>query len=411
LRQRHVVLVAPPWYPVPPRGYGGIELIVHLLAGGLRERGWRVSLLAVEGSMHDAIVCAPPAWHRDLGTRRERLRELEYAARISSAVAALDAVDIVHDHVGFASLLAVCVGEFAPVVHTVHGPVGSAEADGEFLAELGHRVSLVAISDHQRSTAPALHWVATVYNAVDAARLIAVSRDQKQPYLLCLARICEEKGQHIAIEVAHRVGMQLILAGKVENTAASRHYFAERVLPYVDGDRVRHITNVRGTEKSVLLGRAHALLAPIQWDEPFGLSVVEAMVSGTPAISTRRGAAPELIQEGVTGFLVDDLEGMVGAIGRVPEINPQACAELARDRFGGRAMVDGYVDVYERAIGGESFPERATVRATLRSASIVHDDHAQRSVGLDFHTLAVDPHLHAHPTVQQVNGEPLPLDG
>jgi glycosyltransferase involved in cell wall biosynthesis len=364
MNQTHVALVAPPWYPVPPRGYGGIELIVHLLARGLRERGWRVSLLGAEGSEHVAIVSAPTAWNHDLGhPRRERLRELEYAARVTRTLGELNPVDVIHDHVGYSSLLGACVAGVAPVVHTVHGPVGQEDSDGKFLAELGDRVNLVAISNHQRCTVPSLHWVDTVYNAVDAAGLVAIDAAEKEPYLVCLARICADKGQHIAIEVAERLGMPLVLAGKVENTTAGRRYFEEQVQPHVDGDRVRHLSNVRGKHKQALLSRAHALLAPIQWDEPFGLSVVEAMVSGTPAVSMRRGAAPELIVEGVSGFLVDDVDGMVAAVARAGEIDPRACADIARDRFGGRAMVEGYIHVYEQALGRTPLAERKEAQA------------------------------------------------
>ena len=298
-------------------------------------------------------MCAPSAWRHDLGhPRRERVRELQYAARVTRTLGEIDSVDLIHDHVGYASLLGACAAGIAPVVHTVHGPVGGKDSDGDFLAELGDRVKLVAISNHQRSTAPSLHWVGTVYNAVDAAGLVPIDGAEKEPYLLCLARICADKGQHLAIEVADRAGMRLVLAGKVESTAAAQRYFADQVQPHIDGDAVRHISNVGGKHKQALLSRARALLAPIQWDEPFGLSVVEAMVSGTPAISMRRGAAPELIEEGVSGFLVDDIEGMVAAVGRVGEIDPRVCAHVNRDRFGGRAMVEGDEDVYERILAG-----------------------------------------------------------
>lgn len=365
MSQRHVALVAPPWYPVPPRGYGGIELVVHLMAEGLRQRGWRVSLLAAEGSEHEAIVCAPAGWRRDLGhPRRERVRELQYGARVTRALGEIDSIDLIHDHVGYASLLGACAAGIAPVVHTVHGPVGRKDSDGDFLAELGDRIKLVAISNHQRNTAPSLHWVGTVYNAVDAAGLVAIDDAEKEPYLLCLARICADKGQHLAVEVADRVGMRLVLAGKVEGTAAAQRYFAEQVQPHVDGDKVRHISNVGGKHKQALLSRARALLAPIQWDEPFGLSVVEAMVSGTPAISMRRGAAPELIEEGISGFLVDDVDGMVAAVGRVGEIDPRECADVNRNRFGGRAMVEGYDAVYEQVLAGRSLAEPEPAHVT-----------------------------------------------
>jgi glycosyltransferase involved in cell wall biosynthesis len=360
MRQRHIVLIAPPWYPVPPRGYGGIEVVVHLLVGGLRERGWRVSLIAAEGSEHNATVRAPATWRQELGTRRERLRELTYAVRVSRRLAELGAVDLIHDHAGYASLLVASVTASPPLVHTVHGIAGAVEAT--FLAELGSSVGLIAISEHQRSTAATLPWIGMVHNAVDVAKLIVVGRDEKEPYLVCLARVHPDKGQHLAIAAAQRTGMRLVLAGKVDNSVAGHRYFEEEVRPHLDGDRVVHITNTSGVEKALLLARAHALLAPTQWDEPFGLAMVEAMASGTPAISMVRGAAPEIIEEGLTGFLVEDLDGMVAALAHVPDIDPQACAALARARFGGEAMVDGYIEVYERAIDGASLPARG-VRA------------------------------------------------
>ena len=344
--QPHIVLIAPPWYPVPPRGYGGIELVVGLLARGLRARGWRVSLIAAEGSDGDAILHAPAAWRHDLGGSAERLRELTYAARVSRAVMGLGPVDLIHDHVGFASLLAVSATGCAPVVHTVHGVVGEVEAT--FLAELDDSVDLIAISADQRRLFPTLPWIATVYNAVDVDQLIDVGRETKEPYLLCLARICPDKGQHLAIEAAQRVGMRLVLAGKVDRGAASHRYFEERVRPLIDGDRVQHVANVRGRHKALLLSRAQALLAPIQWEEPFGLSMVEAMASGTPVISFARGAAPEVIDIGLTGFLVEDVDGMVDALGKLKEIDPERCATTARARFGPDAMADGYVQAYEQ---------------------------------------------------------------
>ena len=345
----HAVLIAPPWYPVPPSGYGGIELVVDLLAEGLQARGWRVTLLAAEGSHHRARVLAPQAWRHDLGGRQERMRELHYAARVAEQLRSIADADVVHDHAGFGTLVAACLTAAAPVVHTVHGALAQEDAQRGLLAELGDAVSLVAISAQQRSSAPELHWTGCVHNAVDTESHVVVPRSEKQGYLLCLARICEDKGQHMAIDVAERADMPLVLAGKVERNAAARDYFERLVRPRL-GEKVRHIPNVAGRAKSDLLARATALLAPAQWDEPFGLSVAEAMVSGTPAISTPRGAAPELIEVGLTGYLAEDVDAMVEAVARSGDIDPHACAEAARRRFGPDAMVDGYVGVYEKVL-------------------------------------------------------------
>lgn len=349
--RRHVVLVAPPWYPVPPRGYGGIENVVALLAEELRRQGQHVTLIAAEGSGLDAVVCAPAHWRSALGQYEERPRELAYAANVVRAIRQLNDVDVIHDHVGFATLAGCLQAGVAPVVHTEHGVVHPATAD--FYAALGEQLRLVSIGESQKRPRPQLPWVGTVANAVAIDELaVDGGGAASDPYLLCLARICPDKGQHIAIDVARRTGMRLILAGKVDGTPESRRYFEQQVQPALDGSNVSHIPNVAGVEKARLLARATALLAPIQWDEPFGLSVVEAMVSGTPAISFARGAAPELIEEAATGFLVDDVDGMVGAVRHAGDIDRARCAARARARFSPRAMATGYQRIYDDAIAG-----------------------------------------------------------
>ena len=141
--------------------------------------------------------------------------------------------------------------------------------------------------------------------------------------------------------------MPLVLAGKVDNDA--RRYFEEKIKPNLNGQVTWH-ENVTGKEKAKLLARARAMLFPIQWEEPFGIAMVEAMVSGTPVIAMRRGAAPEVVEPGVTGFLAENVDGMIEAYGRLNEIDLQRCAEVAARRFGPAQMADGYLNVYERAI-------------------------------------------------------------
>jgi glycosyltransferase involved in cell wall biosynthesis len=344
----HIVIVAPPWYPVPPHGYGGIELVVGLLGDALVDAGHRVTMLAAEGSRGDATILAPRAWRDDLGGGDERLRELTYAARVARTLRDLGDVDVIHDHCGFGTLVAAYLTEVAPVVHTVHGDIP--EAYSSFYTSVAEDAAFVAISGQQRRSMPELPWAATVYNAVDVASLHVALPMDKHDYLLCLARICPIKGQHLAIEVARRTGLRLVLAGKVEGTAQGVAYYEQHVAPAVDGDRVIHLHNVAGADKTRLLSRARALLAPIQWDEPFGLASVEAMASGTPAISMARGAAPELIVEGVSGFLVDDVDEMTTAVSLTPDIESKRCADVTRARFSPSAMARGYLSVYDDVV-------------------------------------------------------------
>ncbi len=282
---RRIAIVAPPWYPVPPSGYGGIELVVALLTVELRAAGLDVALIAAEGSLLATHVAAPRGWSRDLGGgAREHLREVTYAGRVVRALESMGRIDLIHDHCGRATLFATALTRLAPVVHTVHGVLGEAELS--LYAAMPETAGLIAISDGQRATAPSLPWVARVYNAVDVD---------------------------------------------------------------LDGDRIIHVGNVAGATKARLLSRATALLAPLQWDEPFGLALVEAMASGTPAIAYPRGATPELITPGVTGFLVDDVDGMVAAVADAVELDHGRCADVARARFSPAVMAFAYRAAYECA--------------------------------------------------------------
>jgi glycosyltransferase involved in cell wall biosynthesis len=345
-----IAIIAPPWYPVPPDGYGGIEQVVSVLVRELRARGYSVLAFGSAGSGDGILELAPPGLSEDLGALRGTVRELTYLARVFETIERCGPVDVIHDHSGFAGLLGSTLLGVAPVVHTVHGHLG--EWQRPFYEAMRGRAGLIAISEHQRSTAPGLSWIATVHNAVDLATLRVSTRQEKQRFLLCLARICPEKGQHTAIEVARRTGYRLVLAGKIEMTAEGQEYFRSQIQPHIDGDKVVYVENVAGQRKADLLAQAAALIAPIEWEEPFGLSFVEAMVSGTAAISFARGAARELIQEGETGFVVRDVDEMVEAVVLARTLDPERCAASARARFNPRVMVEGYCRAYLAAATG-----------------------------------------------------------
>ncbi len=353
-----ILVVAPPWYPVPPAGYGGIEVVVDLLVRGLRDRGVDVHLIAAEGSGHDAIELAPTEWSSDLGHKWHEFREMTYVARALEAVEEIRP-DLIHDHAGVISALA--FGQIpVPALHTVHGPLP--EQAATMYAELGATVGLVGISENQKSFAPELNWAGVVHNAVDVDALTVGTGSSG--HLLCLARISPEKGQHIAIEVARETGRRLVLAGKVGERSEELAYFREHVEPHIDGDRVIYLDNVAGAHKAAVIADAHALLSPIQWAEPFGLAMVEAMASGTPCIAMARGAAPELVEPGTTGFLCESTAEMIEAVAHATAIDRVACAERARERFSPASMASAYLDIYSDAIEG------GPAIAVLGSASI-----------------------------------------
>ena len=343
---RRVAMIVSPWYPVPPVGYGGIELMAYNLARELQLRGHQVCVIGQQGSKgpFEVAAVAPESWSDQLGTRDHQSRESLFLFRAYDLVRRR-AFDVVHDHSGLPGILLGAGSRLdTPIVATLHGDL--TEAEGDFLAAVDRDVHLVAISRSQQAQVADVNWRRVVYNAVDPAEYHPVSNvDEKEDYLFQLARITPGKAQHLAIEVARRLGLRLVLAGKVEDEA----YFEEEVKPHL-GDGVKWIENVVGAEKAQLLASARAMIFPIQWEEPFGLAMVESMVSGTPVIAMARGAASELVEPGVTGFLAEDLDGLVEAYGRIGEIDLKRCVERAAKRFGPGQMADGYQSVYERAI-------------------------------------------------------------
>jgi glycosyltransferase involved in cell wall biosynthesis len=332
--------VAPPWYPVPPEGYGGIEVMIYLLAQELQHRGHHVTVIGSQGSQGDfeTVALAPTSWREKLGTRDQEPLAFAYLLEAHDLVRRR-AFDVVHEHTYAAMTIAAAMNLATSVVATVHGDL--TEADGRFLSTLDSRVHLIGISAAQQAQVAGVRWRGMVHNAIDPSELeIGVEKDD---YLVELARITPDKGQDLAIEVAKRVAVPLVLAGKVEDD--DREYFETQIQPHL-GEPVRWIENVAGREKARLLARAKAMLFPIQWEEPFGIAMAEAMGSGTPVLATERGAAVELVEPGVTGFLARDVDGLVEAYEHLDEIDPQKCAERARERFGPARMADGYEQIY-----------------------------------------------------------------
>jgi glycosyltransferase involved in cell wall biosynthesis len=339
-------MIAPPWFPLPPRGYGGIELVVSQLTEGLVARGHEVTLFASGDSQTRAdlsfVFDQAPSGRMGVG-------HLEIMHSISAYRRAAE-FDLIHDHDGLASrAMGALVHHLqgVPVLATLHGPADPATQ--ESLAALRDDLCFVAISEYQRRGFPELRFAGTIPNAIDLSAYPFV--DQKDDYLLFVGRMSPEKGAHTAIEVARRLGAQLILAGKV-NEGPEREYFAAEVEPHL-ADTIHFRGEVEHGDKLQLYSRARCTLFPIQWPEPFGLVMIESLAAGTPVVAFRRGAVPEVIEHGRTGFIVDTLDEMVEAVRHVDEIDPAECRRAVEERFDLGPFVEAHERAYERLLALE----------------------------------------------------------
>ena len=336
-----IAMVAPPWLPLPPKGYGGIESMCADLTDGLIARGHEVHLF---GSGKDGTDAEFVRTYHEPPIERigESGPEIVHTARVGDALERLD-VDIVHDHSLAGPLLA--RGRSTPTVVTVHGPLDSEL--GYYYRLLGDTVHLVAISEAQRETDPDLPWAGTAYNAIRVDEY--PFREEKDDYVLFLGRMNPEKAAHLAIDAARRAGKRLLIAAKL-NEPAEEAYFEEQVEPKL-GDGVEWLGEATGERKLELLSRAQCLLFPIQWEEPFGLVMIEAMACGTPVVALRRGSVPEIVTDGVTGWVRDDPEELPAALEAVGDLDPRACRERVETDFDVPVMVSRYEAIYRSVLG------------------------------------------------------------
>jgi glycosyltransferase involved in cell wall biosynthesis len=325
-----VGILGPISWRTPPEHYGPWEQVTGLLADGLADRGVDVTLFATGDSLtRAALDCVAPHGYAEDPDMDGRVWE---ALHVAHALSRSAEFDVVHNHLDW---LPLCVSPAfrAPMVTTIHG----FSAHGILPAYRAARSAFVAISDSDRS--PDLDYVATVHHGVDVD---ALPVGEGGDGLVSLGRIHPDKGTAAAIAIAHRAGRRLVLCGIVHD----RRYFDEEVAPHVDGDRVVFLGSVGPDERAKVLGEAAALLHPVGFDEPFGLSVVESMVCGTPVVAYRRGSMPEVVDEGVTGCLVSGIDEAVAAVDTAARLDRRRCRERAVARFSASRMVEDYLDVY-----------------------------------------------------------------
>jgi glycosyltransferase involved in cell wall biosynthesis len=340
-----VAMLAPPWIPVPPPGYGGVESVVDVLTDALVGRGHAVTLFCAPGSRSSARV-VPLLDEAHPGEIERSLYEVDHVARAFEEIdlAVYDRrFDVVHDHCGFTAL-AMADRLDTPFVHTLHGQFTASTS--AFYVRHGHKAALVGISRAQLASAPAgLEPVGAIPNPIDVRAWPL--RERKDDYLLWIGRMTAEKGPHRAIAAARAADVPLVLAGVIQ--PGQQAFFDREVAPHIDGEHVRFLGEIGGSVKLAAFAGARALLMPIRWEEPFGMVMVEALACGTPVIAFPEGAARELVCDGQTGFLVEDEQAMGAAIGRLPRIAPRDCRAWVAEHCDIDVVAAAYEQTYRSA--------------------------------------------------------------
>lgn len=341
-------MLAPITHPLPPTGYGPWEQVVTDLTDGLCAAGHEVTVFGPAGSETAGTLLATiphplEEWPDTEGPPDHRVWEEIHIASMARMAARGD-FQIIHSHLGVHPLGYAHLLE-TPMLTTLHGSAWNQAIHPAL--DRYKDLPFVSLSDSERAFFPDLNYVSTVFNGIDVDRFRVGRGDGG--FLLFAGRMAPEKRPDLAIEVARLADIPIKLAGPVEDK--HREFFAEVVTPMVDGTMVEYLGSVMRTELIELYPEASAVVMPLGWDEPFGLVVIESLASGTPVVGWRRGALPELIRDGVTGAIVDDVAGAAASLARLGQLDRSECRSDAESRFSVEAMASGYVDAYLRVIG------------------------------------------------------------
>ncbi|MET3172814.1 UNVERIFIED_ORG: glycosyltransferase involved in cell wall biosynthesis [Arthrobacter sp. UYCu721] len=344
-------MIAPPWIPVPPPAYGGIEAIVDSLARGLTAAGHEVLLAAAAGSTCP-VPQLPGASIGDrarVGTGSDELRH------IVSAYEGMDGVDLVHDHTLAGPLYRHRPNQ-APIITTAHGPLTGGL--GRVYQAITADASLIAISHHQASAAPKLRISRVIHHGINAAEVPAGSG--RGGYACFLGRMNPDKGLRQAIGAARLARMPLRIAAKM--TSRDEHEYFRAVIAPLLGPDVEYLGELNTKDKYALLGDAVALLNPIQWPEPFGMVMIEALAAGTPVIATPRGSAPEIIDDGTTGFLRCGIRELALALHEARTLDRGDCRHAAETRFSTERMAFEHLQLYQETLADGPHTARPVLR-------------------------------------------------
>jgi glycosyltransferase involved in cell wall biosynthesis len=351
-------LISPPWLAVPPPAYGGIEIVVDLLARGLAQAGHEV-LLAAPGDSTCPVPLVPglpdSGGHAELTDHS--LIELRH---VKAAYAAMTGLDLVHDHTVAGPLYRYRPASL-PVVTTNHGAFVYGLGD---LYQAMADVTIVAISRHQASTARKVSVRRIIHHGLELGT-VPVGLGEGG-YACFLGRMSADKGVREAILIARRAGVPLRIAAKMQQDAEIEFY-RDVVEPMLGGD-VEYVGELAEAAKYELLGGAFALLNPIQWPEPFGLVMIESLGTGTPVVATPAGSAPEIVDDGVTGYLRRDLDGLAASLTDAADLDRAACRRVVGERFSAARMVADHVDLYAEVAAA---PKRPGIRRAHRFGGLL----------------------------------------
>jgi glycosyltransferase involved in cell wall biosynthesis len=335
-----IAIIAPPWVPIPPPAYGGTELVVDLLARGLQAEGHEVLLFAAGDS-----TCPVPrgfVHEHALGTTGPPSGE---KVHVRHAYGAARGFDIVHDHTLVGPLYSERIPDL-PVVATNHGPFLPHLRD--HYRSVTPRVKVIAISRAHAASARDVPIARVIHHGIDVDRM--AFNESPDDYFLFLGRMSPDKGAHRAARIARAAGVPLRIAAKLREPAEFE-YFDTHVKPLLSGD-IEYVGELGGSAKRDALAGARALLNPISWEEPFGLVMAEALASGTPVLAFPRGAAPEIVEHGVTGYLCHDERSMARRIAEVDRLDRKCCRVEAETRFSASRMVAEHVELYRELATG-----------------------------------------------------------
>jgi glycosyltransferase involved in cell wall biosynthesis len=334
----YIAQIAPLAEAVPPRYYGGTERVIHWLTEELVALGHNVTLFASGDSVTSARLESvwPRALRLDGSVRDPNALHMAMLERVRQEA---NRFDFLHFHLDYYPFSLFC-RQPVPFATTLHGRLDLPEHKPVFATFSA--LPVISISDSQRRPIPQANWIQTIYHGLPRELLMPVSA--KQNYFAFLGRIAPEKGVDRAISIAHGCGVPLRIAAKVDKM--DREYFNEKIRPQLDGKNVEYIGEITDCEKSEFLSGAVALLDPIDWPEPFGIVMIEAMACGTPVIAFNRGSIPEVIDEGLTGFIVEDVEGAIGAFNRLSLLSREKIRNRFEQRFTARRMALEYLAAY-----------------------------------------------------------------
>jgi glycosyltransferase involved in cell wall biosynthesis len=352
-----IAQVAPLWENIPPDKYGGTERIVYYLTEELVTRGHDVTLFA-SGTCKTAAklssVCPRPLFQDNIAWTNIMYPMLN----ITEAFDRIDEFDIVHIHLNKSSdyiALPLAKEHSKKVVFTLHFtyPTNQNHQDRHQVLQKYRDLQYISISNSQRRGGENLNWIGTVYNGVDVSMF--KYNENPKDYFFWLGKFNPDKGVKEAILAAKMANVKLVISGKVDHLEKEDFdYYQNEVLPLVDNEQIVMAEELNDQQKNEAYGNAIGFLNPIKWNEPFGLVMAESMATGTPVISFKNGAAPEIIEDGVSGYLVDNIEHMAEKISQISKISRLATRKRIEDKFTIQKMAQGYVDIYENIFNKKS---------------------------------------------------------